>query len=113
MTVHDAPTMAELIEAVREFLENDVMAATQGRVNFHTRIAVNVLKIVERELVASSLQDEHHAQRLAALGFESDAALAAAIRSGSLDDKFDELVAAVQLSVADKLAVANPKYFAE
>ena len=39
----DRPTAAELVTAVREFLERDVMAATEGRVQFHTRVAVNVL----------------------------------------------------------------------
>jgi hypothetical protein len=28
---HDAPTAAQLVEAVREFLEGDVMAVTAGR----------------------------------------------------------------------------------
>ena len=52
--VNDAgPTdAAELVAAVREFLERDVMAATEGRVQFHTRVAVNVLSMVERELDA-------------------------------------------------------------
>ena len=46
----DRPTAQELVTAVREFLEHDVMAATEGRVQFHTRVAVNVLNIVAREL---------------------------------------------------------------
>src|ERR1700710_276850 len=46
----DRPTAAELVTAVREFLERDVMAATEGRVQFHTRVAVNVLNTVAREL---------------------------------------------------------------
>ncbi len=47
---HDVPTAAELVEAVREYLERDVMTSTEGRVQFHARVAVNVLKMVEREL---------------------------------------------------------------
>ena len=43
---HDAPSAAELVEAVREWLERDVMAATEGRLRFHARVAVNVLSIV-------------------------------------------------------------------
>ena len=46
----DRPTASELVAAVREFLERDVMAATEGRVQFHARVAVNVLNIVAREL---------------------------------------------------------------
>jgi aminoglycoside phosphotransferase (APT) family kinase protein len=107
---HDAPTAGQLIEAVREFLEGDVMAATEGRVRFHARVAARVLATVERELAAGSGPARDHAARLAGLGYSSDAELAAAIRSGSLDARWDDVAAAVRASVADKLAVANPAY---
>ena len=107
---HDAPSAAQLVEAVREFLEGDVMAATEGRVRFHARVAARVLAIVQRELEAGDGPARAHADRLAALGFADDAALAAAIRSGALDDRWDEVAAAVRATVADKLAVANPGY---
>ena len=108
--LHGMPTAAQLVEAVREFLERDVMAATEGRVNFHTRVAVNVLAIVERELTLGPEHREAAAQRLGELGFEDEAALAAAIRSGSLDDRWDEVKATVWELVRDRLAVANPRY---
>jgi len=107
--LHDRPTVAELVEAVREFLEKDVMAATDGRVQFHTRVAINALNIVQRELEHPEMETAH-AARLAALGFADDAALAAAIRSGALDDRYDEVKAVVAADVADKLSIANPKY---
>jgi hypothetical protein len=108
---HDAPSAALLVEAVREFLEADVMAATSGRVQFHARVAVNVLRMVERELALGPGQQAVHAGGLAALGFASDAALAAAIRDGSLDgDRLAEVAAFVTRTVRDKLAVANPRY---
>jgi aminoglycoside phosphotransferase (APT) family kinase protein len=44
------PTAAELIEAVREFLADEVMPATPGTLAFHARVAANVLGIVAREL---------------------------------------------------------------
>ncbi len=47
---HGRPTAAELVTAVAEFLDDDVRGATDGRVNFHARVAANVLRIVEREL---------------------------------------------------------------
>jgi hypothetical protein len=107
---HDRPTAAELVEAVREFLEHDVMEATDGRVRFHTRVAVNVLNMVQRELEVGPEQAAAHAERLRRLGYADDAALAAAIRRGDLDDRYDEVKAAITASVDDKLAVANPKY---
>ncbi|MDQ1374233.1 MAG: hypothetical protein QOJ09_1571, partial [Actinomycetota bacterium] len=61
---HDIPTAAQLVEAVREFLERDVMAATEGRVQFHTRVAVNVLGMVERELALGPAQAAEHDEGL-------------------------------------------------
>ena len=111
MTVpHDVPDLAGLVEAVREFLEGDVAAATAGRVHFHARVATNVLRMVERELALGPAQAASHAERLAALGFADDAELCAAIRRGDLDDRWAEVRTAVAASVADKLAVANPTY---
>lgn len=107
---HDRPTAAELVEAVREFLERDVMAATEGRVQFHTRVAVNVLNTVQRELELGPAQTAAHRERLDALGFADEAELAAAIRAGDVDDRYDEIKAAVTATVTDKLRVANPKY---
>ncbi len=100
----------ELVEAVREFLDADVLSATEGRVRFHTRVAMNVLGIVERELALGASHAVAHAARLADLGFGDDGALAAAIREGALDDRWDEVKASVWEAVADKLAVANPTY---
>ena len=107
---HDRPTAGELVEAVREFLERDVMAATEGRVQFHTRVAVNVLGMVQRELELGPAQAAAHQRRLRALGFADEAELAAAIRTGDVDDRYDEIKAAVAATVTDKLRVANPKY---
>ena len=112
MNPHDAPSAGELIESVREWLEHDVLAATEGRLQYHTRVAINVLSIVERELLQGPSHEAAHRDRLQVLGVADDAELAAAIRSGALDDRIDEVRALVWQSVRDKLAVANPKYLA-
>jgi len=108
--LHDIPDAAGLVEAVREFLERDVMSSTEGRVQFHTRVAVNVLGMVERELREGAAQLEAHAAGLAALGVDDERGLAEAIRSGALDDRLDEVRAFVEQSVRAKLEVANPRY---
>lgn len=107
---HGVPTAGELVEAVREFLAADVMTATEGRVRFHARVAVNVLATVERELALGPAQAVAHRRRLDSLGVADDAELALRIRTGALDDRWDEVVAVVRAGVADKLAVANPAY---
>ena len=107
---HDVPTAAQLVEAVREFLEADVMTATDGRVQFHTRVAVNALRMVERELDLGAAQAEAHAADLARLGVADEADLAVAIREGRLDDRGDEVVEVLRRTVRAKLEVANPRY---
>ena len=86
--LHGRPTAAELVAAVAEFLETDVRQATTGAVNFHARVAANVLRTVERELL-----DDAPAPDL--LGFADERALAAAIRAGDLDDRGAEVLAGV------------------
>lgn len=108
--LHGVPSAAELVEAVREFLERDVMSAAEGRVKFHTRVAVNVLNMVERELTLGPAQRDEQAQRLASLGVASETELAQAIKRGALDDRLGEVVEAVRADVVARLAVANPKY---
>lgn len=107
---HDRPSAAELVAAVREFIERDVSAATEGRVRFHARVAANVLAMVEREIAAGGEQARAHVERLARLGVASDAELAAAIRAGEFDARADDLLAELADAVADKLSVANPRY---
>ncbi len=86
------------------------MAETTGALSFHARVAANVLAIVERELLEGPGQELAHGARLAELGFADDEQLAAAIRDGGLDTRWDEVVAAVRASVDDKIAVDNPRW---
>lgn len=110
MSLHGTPTSAELIEAVREWIERDVIASTEERLKFHSRVAINVLAMVERELAMGQQQETEHAERLATLGMSDDAEFARAIRAGHLDDRLDEVRVVLRHDVDAKLAVANPKY---
>ena len=107
---HDVPTIEQMVEAVREWLERDVMPTTEGRLQFHARVAANMLAMVERELQLGPEQADAHRRRLATLGFADEAELAAAIRAGDLDERYEEVRAVVLATVGDKLAVANPRY---
>lgn len=110
MSLHGSPTSAELLEAVREWIENELVPVTEGRTRFHARVAANVLAMVEREIQLGDEQRVAHAARLGALGVADDAELARSIRDGSFDDRLAEVRAALAADVADRLAVANPTY---
>src|SRR5664279_4040777 len=104
MTLHDRPTASELVAAVREYLERDVMTATEGRVAFHARVAVNVLGMVERELELGAAQDaEEHARLVALLGRDGTVrelteSLARGIRDDALDVAWPDLVQGVRVT---------------
>jgi len=126
--MQDRPTASELLDAVRTFLEADVVPALDGPRQFHARVAANVLAIVGRELAGeeTALGDEW--RRLAVLlGTESAAppgleALRAAVReaTATLAERIrrgeadggpfrDATRAHVRETVHQKLAVANPR----
>ena len=107
---HDPPSAAQLVEAVREYLERDVLDATDGRIRFHARVAINALSMVEREMALGPAQAVEHRARLDGLGFPDDVGLAGAIRRGELDGRYAEVKEALVTMVGDKLAVASPDY---
>ena len=107
---HDVPTAAELVEAVREWVQRSLVEGDRPSNRFHARVAANVLTMVEREIELGAEHASAHRGRLDRIGFADDVELAAAIRAGELDDRLDEVRELVWESVRDKLAVANPGY---
>lgn len=97
------PTALELIDAVAEFLDGEVRAATTGAVNFHALVAANALRIVQREL-----SDDRTPP--AFLGYPDEDALAAAIRAGDLDGHDGELLDCLRTVVKHRLDIAHPGY---
>jgi len=98
--VSDRPTAAELIQAVLEFLAEEVLPnAPDHRAKFRTLVAMNALGIARRELEA--------ANNSLFLGPEERARLAERIRAG---DPPADAVALLKEHVAAKLRVSNPDY---
>jgi aminoglycoside phosphotransferase (APT) family kinase protein len=104
------PSAVQLIEAVRGYLLGDVSNATDGRTRFHALVAANTLATIGRELQLGDELRGRRDQRLASLGFDSERDLAAAIRSGALDDRIGQVAGPVMDSVIDRLAVNNPDW---
>jgi aminoglycoside phosphotransferase (APT) family kinase protein len=107
------PTAHELVEAVREHLEMTMESSRGETARFEARIGRNILRLVEREMVLGPATAAAHAERLAALGFPGDAALAASIRSGAFDHDFLELAPVLAASTREQLLVANPSYLSD
>jgi aminoglycoside phosphotransferase (APT) family kinase protein len=111
---HDSPSGPDLVRAVRDFLTTETGLGDRAdpRRRFHARVAANALRIAEREAMLGTAHAQSHRARLAALGCGDDAGLCAAIRDGSLDHRFDEVIEAVRAATVDKLTVANPGHLA-
>jgi hypothetical protein len=132
--MQDRPTDIELIEAVAQFLGDEVIpATTDPRLRFRLLIAANVLKIVRRELALGDTPLKHEWRQLATLlnrpeveppssGSElrtaletSNRDLCARIRAGDADSGpwREAVLAHVQATVIEKLRVSNPRYLGE
>lgn len=112
------PNMQELVEAVREFLEDKIQPAIDGQISFHTRIAINMLKTVERELEIGPKLNQEELERLSKiLGRkgtleELNGELCEKLKSGELDYQNKALVDHLRLVALGKLSIDNPEYSA-
>lgn len=100
------PDAGELLATVAEFLREDVVGSTTGRTRYHARVAAHVVAMVQREIASREGIDLAEG----AWGHPTDDALAAAIADGDYDDRFGELLAALEPAVLERLRVANPRY---
>ena len=48
--MQDRPTYDELLAAVERFLDDEIVAKSEGARRFHGRVAANVIRIVRREI---------------------------------------------------------------
>jgi hypothetical protein len=125
--MHDRPTATELLEAVRHFLESDVVPALEGPKKFHARVAANLMSIVAREWQLEDAQLRQEWQSLAAILGEAAAMpegrealrtelrcrterLCERIRGGEADAGAwrAQVLAHLRLVVRQKLEVASP-----
>lgn len=111
----DRPSAEELVEAVRDFLQ-ELLPSLKGERQFHARVSIHLLGIVARELRDGPALDAAEHERLRRLlGRDGDLdelnrTLASRIRSGALDDRRREVFNHVRQTVADKLQIVNPRY---
>jgi hypothetical protein len=113
----EMPRLDELLISVRDYLRNDVMAATQGRLNFMSRVAANSVDIVLRDLALGEPHRDAETARLRSLLNAPDASLSDlrwrlvdGLRRGQviLDDP--DLQAHLRTTVVNQLAIDQPVY---
>ncbi|MFI5351570.1 MAG: DUF6285 domain-containing protein [Candidatus Binatales bacterium] len=127
--MQDRPTSIELLEAAAEFVEREIVPATEGRRQFQSRVVANVLKIVAREIALEEPQLRAEVRSLADLlgrptpepagmnelreaGRALNQELVERIRKGDADRGpwREQLFKIVRELVEEKLKVANPRY---
>lgn len=92
------PTNREMVQAVRDWLNEEIKPAAEGHAKFQVAVAMNALGIVMRDLDAGTRAE--------------DAALAAALLSGEATLADAGLLAKLRRDVLDKCVVDSPKYAA-
>lgn len=115
----DRPTASELLAAVADFLREEATPAldrAEPRLGFQMRVAVNSLAILEREWRLGPQADAREHERLTKLlgragaRDELNRELARQLRTGERDERDAALMAHLEATVADKIAIANPKW---
>jgi Domain of unknown function (DUF6285) len=110
------PKAAVLLEAAVKYLETELMPTLAGYHRFQTRVTVNVLNTVRRELELRGAQADAERSRLVAmLGHDGDVEalsieLAERIRAGAISIDDPALRAHVRQSLEDALEINNPKW---
>ena len=115
----DRPTASELLIAIADFLREEATPAldrADPRLGFQMRVAVNSLAILAREgRLGPAADAREHARLVALLGRngtleELNRALVHQIRAGARDERDTALMAHLDATTADKIAIANPKW---
>jgi len=115
--MHDRPNAAELLEAIAISLETEIMPALTGGLEYRARVAVNLARILERELQlgpAALAREQALIEALVGPGaslLELNTRLAVRLRSGDADPDFERRAHAALVEIARaKLAIARPGY---
>jgi len=114
--MQDQPTPAELVNAVADFLRNDVAPKLSGHTAFKLRVGLNALDLVVRQLTLEASGDVAELERLSKLlgttGSLEDLnrLLSARIASGEVGFDTPGLAEHVWQTTMDKLAIDQPNY---
>jgi hypothetical protein len=110
------PDEATLLTTAARYLEQELMPTLSGYHRFQTRVTVNVLNIVRRELEMRTTHELAERVRLAAVVGKDgpvnalNVELCDLIRGDQIDVNDTALRAHLKQSLAEALAINNPKW---
>ncbi len=107
---YDAPSAEDLIQAVQEYLSEDLLPKSSGAEKWKLRIAVNSLSIAIRELTERDEDQATYTKIMNELGVEDEASLAEKIKAGELDGNLPDIHKKLSEITRRKLNVSNPLY---
>ncbi len=114
--MQDEPTPTELIQAVADFLRNEITPQIKGHNAFKLRVGINALDLVARQLALAEASDAAEAARLKQLLgadgslIDLNRALSEKIAKGEADLQTPGLAEHLWQTTMDKLAVDQPNY---
>jgi hypothetical protein len=129
--MQDRPTIIEMLKAVEQFMDADLMPHLTGSRQFYTRVATNVLRMVQRELAQEEaqltaewasldellgpVQQPATLTEMHAVMHQRNEELCERIRQSDADTGSyqAQVLAHLQRTVRDKLLVSNPGWLGE
>ncbi len=116
--MYDHPSLKDLVEAVKGFIDETAAPALDGHAKFHARIASNVLGTVLRELQTRPSAEASEIQRLQTLLQTTETAdsailneqLCAQIRNGDMNRDTLDLLAHLKTTAIAQLSIDQPGY---
>jgi hypothetical protein len=110
------PEPAVLLDAAIDYLERELLPTLAGYHRFQSRVTINVLAQIRRELALAAPQADAERDRLVALLHhpgerdELSRELASRIRAGDIALDDPALLEHLRLSLVEALRINNPKW---
>ena len=116
--MHDHPSVPELVQAVKNFIDETAAPNLTGHAAFHARVASNALATVLRDLSERPAAETAERQRLMdLLGAPEDLAttdlnrtLSARIRTGEMTADTPGLLAHLKATTMAQVEIDQPRY---
>jgi hypothetical protein len=116
--MHDQPSVTELVQAVKNFIDETAGPNLKGHAAFHARVASNALATVLRDLEQRPAQEAAEAARLIALLGTKDEPdvdtlnrrLSEQIRSGDLTPETPGLLEHLKATTMAQVEIDQPRY---